>query len=361
MTHYLRPSVKKFILDFVNGRKCQIHYGTDEEGNKLVGRSFMLHEKNYDRRMAKIHEKFNRGAIGLHCTPARYILYPIRAEGIYALDLVLDFDGNGYEENHDNFIKVKDFFLENGLKSWLAWRTRGKHDGIQMKVPFECFIDKININENDIIKIKHFYLKLGWILNNIITTGNTIELKIYNSTFRVPLTFNESTLRFCNVIYNGGDTEYLSGENLMQRVEKIWNYPYYNKQMRKAIRFPRLSRKQQKQVFVTENISVKIKDFPPCFKTGMFTMVKKNHNREMIIFATWCFLKSLGWNDKSIINYLMRWKYACKIDDEMDFDIKKKHVGRKLGGISCEYIKNRAKFCPVNCGRISPLEGLKRY
>jgi len=360
-TFFLDPTYKDFILDFVNGRKCQLHYGIDENNNKMASKFFMLHEKNYDKKIYKIHPKYKCYPLAIHCTPARYIFYPLRAEGMYALDYVLDIDGDGYEENKMIAKMIIEYFVDHGLISWMMWRTRGKHDGIQLKVPFECFVDKVDISYNDIVEIKKFYLKLTWILNNIVTKSNAIELKIYNTTFRVPHTINETTKKHCNVIYDGGDIEYLSGEELMKRVDVIWNDPFFHKMMKKQIKFPRKKNKMQRKIRARYNINgaVKPSQFPPCFKTGIYTMVKKNTNREMIIFATWCFLRSIKWNNDSIVDFLLHWKQTCKIDDEMNFDIKEKNAKRELGGISCAYIKNQAKFCVADCGCNMPNDVIK--
>ena len=325
---------------------------------KLTSKSFMLHEKNYDHRMSFIHTTYGSTPKAIHCTPSRYILFPVRAEGEHAIDLVLDFDGKDYEENLQVANQVKEYFLTHELKSFQMWRTNGKHNGIQMIVPFECFVDKTDITTNDLIKIKRFYIQLNWILNRVITKANIIELKDGHTTFRVPLTFNEVTERYCNILYDGGDTEYLSGEDLYSRILQIASDPYYWKQMLKEVKLPRLYRNRvQKKVAVKFN-SINPDQFPPCFKTGMFTMVKKNTNRELIIFATWCFLKHLGWDDSTIIRYLKRWKDACRVGDEMNFDIEEKHKGRRLTPVSCQFIINKAKFCPLRCTKRSPSDGL---
>lgn len=359
--YYLTPHVKSFILRFVRDRKCQLHYGVDQDGNKLPSRFFMLHEGNYDRRMKTKHVKYKSHPIGMHVTPSRYVLYPVRAEGEYAVDLVLDIDGDSYEQNHAVAHRIIQFFHNNNLYSFFVWRSHGNHDGIQMKVPFECFCDKITITEADIIEIKNFYLKLTWILNKIITRDNIIELKMYRTTFRVPLTFNETTKNFCNIIYREDDVEYLSGEELMARVNALYYDTKFYKRMTTEIKFLKVyKRKVARKKYRVKYNHVDPKDFPSCFKTGMFVKSKEHVNHEMIIFAFWCFAKQIGWSDESITDYLLRWKSACRIKEDMLPHIKEKHKNRSLSPISCAYIINQAKFCIGKCGKSNPFEGLNQ-
>ena len=359
VTYYLDPTIKKHLLEFVRDRKCQLHYGVNDQG-KLASKFFMLHEGNYDRKFSTVHPKYNTIPLGVHVTPSRYMMYPVRAEGEYAVDLVLDIDGQNYDQNHKVVRRIMDYFFKHHLYSFSVWRTRGKHDGVQMKVPFECFVDKPVITMQDIVDIKNFYLKLTWILNNVITRDNIIELKMYNTTFRVPLTFNESTNNYVTYLYREDEVEYLSGEELMQRVEDIYTSSQFYKVMNAQIKLLKV----RKRKIVPKSMRVKYnhvdpKDFPSCFKTGMFTMCRDHANQEMIVFAFWCFAKKLGWSDDSIIDYLMNWKSACRVKDDMLPVIKEKHKDRKLGGISCAYVINQAKFCPKKCGKTTPYEGLK--
>ena len=130
--YFLQESIRDRLLNFSKYRQVQLSYGMytdgDKKGTPQTTRRFFLTNDNYDEKMGRIHEFYHTYPMGVHYSIQRFQFYPHRAEGIFALDYVIDIDGGSFRENVNIMVQIVKILKEHGFywapkkKMWY-WRA----------------------------------------------------------------------------------------------------------------------------------------------------------------------------------------------------------------------------------------------
>jgi len=356
LEYFLRH--KTNILEFTKDRQVQLAYGI-EDGRVLMTKRFFLTEDNFERKMG-IHKGYNKYPMCIHASVHRYFFAPRRAEGVYALDYVIDIDGSDFKSNTTYLLEVCEILKEHGIENFYIVETNGTHEGYQIKIDQEAFMDTREFTPQKWNKLRKFYTYSTFLLSELLKI-NCLELKIGDEMFRCGWGFNEKNGNKLYIIKNEVPDPY-EGEEYMEWVFKMMELEYFKTEFRrKKWKEPVAIRGSKRKYYTTPRYSsINKSDLPPCIQIGLYENVKPG-NREKSVFALWRYLSNAGYTKEAIRDYMMEWYRILKergiADNEMLYKIKEK-LQRPLGynkPLSCNYMK-QIGICVYNCGRRNPYE-----
>lgn len=341
-------SQKKDILQFCDGKLVQFAYAPEKYSRRIF-----LTPTFFDKYIPK-------KPVALHYTVEHFALAPFDREFVDGIDYLLDIDGSSFAENANIMtVIVKYFEHEFDMDHFDIIQTNGTHDGFQIRIPYQAFMDKNPVTRYDLYLLRKFYVISHWFLNHIILKKPdllqyTIELKNGAVLGRAPFGWHERTGRKIRWLRKG-ITAHLEGETYLDFIMKQI-YDTFKDKIHRDVKIPIffVTRKNTKK-YNQQKKYVAIQQFPPCFKIGIWKLVQEGVNQEMVIFALWNFLYYSGWNQEDILSFIWDWfeKKGLKADMK---PIVEKHKGRKFSmRISCEYLKNKARIC-MDCNRGSPFQ-----